>query len=298
MTGLVAALIAAISFAASTVFIRKGVYKTGESFSSIPISVFLGMVFFTIVLLVTGRAGGITSLSWLGIGSLAGAGIIHFVLGRALAYYSIRIIGTNRAVPIAASNMLVATVLGILLLREPLTIPIVLAILLIMGGVVIISTTGFSNTGKEKIPRGLFLKGIYAALGAAICWGVSPILIKVGLREADSFLAIFVSHLAASVVVAGLLLQPANAGKMRRVSRTPFILLTAAAAATALAQMLMYMALDFSPAGVVASLIATNTLLIFPLSFLINRRIEAFDPKTIGGAIAVVGGVFLMFWIT
>jgi drug/metabolite transporter (DMT)-like permease len=45
----------------------------------------------------------------------------------------------------------------------------------------------------------------------------------------------------------------------------------------------------------VSPLISTSALFVFPLSFLINRKIETFHPRVIAGAMAVVIGIFLMF---
>lgn len=148
------------------------------------------------------------------------------------------------------------------------------------------------------MPEGSLVKGLFAALVAALCWGVSPVLIKVGLREVNSPLAAtFVSYAAASVVTGILLIHPSNNEKLRRLNRTSLIPIIIAAITVAIAQIVRYTALDYSPISLVEPLVGTNGLFIFPLSFLINRRIEAFNLRIIMGALIVVFGVSLIFWV-
>ena len=81
-------------------------------------------------------------------------------------------------------------------------------------------------------------------------------------------------------------------------SRSSLIPIIIAAVATTIAQALRYIALDYTPISMVTPIIGTSTLFVFPLSFIINRQIEAFNLRIIMGGIATVAGVFLMFWIS
>jgi len=297
--GLILALFSGFSFSLSNIFVRKGMHWSGEAFSIIPIFAFLGTVFFGVPLLISGEAEQLASLSWLGVSALAGAGILHFILGRISAYTGIRLIGANRTVPILTCSILIAALLGIFLLGEPLTISLVLAVLLVVGGIILISTRGNSKTEQSGMPRGFLVKGILAALGGAICWGISPTLVKVGLKEVGSpLLATFVSYAASSVVIGVSLFFPRNSEKLRRLTRPAIIPIIIGAVAVSVAQILRYWALNYSHVSLVEPLIGSmNSLFIFPLSFLINRQIEAFNLRIIMGAIAVVVGVSLIFWV-
>jgi len=297
--GLILALFSGFSFSLSNIFVRKGMHWSGEAFSIIPIFAFLGTLFFGVPLLISGEAEQLASLSWLGVSALAGAGILHFILGRISAYTGIRLIGANRTVPILTCSILIAALLGIFLLGEPLTISLVLAVLLVVGGIILISTRGNSKTEQSGMPRGFLVKGILAALGGAICWGISPTLVKVGLKEVGSpLLATFVSYAASSIVIGVSLFFPRNSEKLRRLTRPAIIPIIIGAVAVSVAQILRYWALNYSHVSLVEPLIGSmNSLFIFPLSFLINRQIEAFNLRIIMGAIAVVVGVSLIFWV-
>ena len=299
MTGLILALFAGFSFALSNAFIRKGVYRSGESFSIIPIFAFIGTVLFGFPVFISGEVGRLAFVSWLGLGALAAAGVLHFIAGRSLAYIGYRLIGANRSVPIQTSSILFAALLGVFLLGESLTVTLVLAVLLIVGGVILISTTGSPVAGKSGISEGSLVKGVLVVLGAALCWGISPTLVKVGLKEVGSpVLATFISYTAAAIVIGISLFHPRNREKLRQLERTSLIPLIIAAVGISIAQLLRYSALNHSPVSLVEPISGSATsLFIFPLSFLINREIETFSLRVIMGAIAIVVGICLIFWV-
>lgn len=297
MIGPLLALFSGFSFALNNIFVRKGVYRSGESFSPVAISLFLGTALFGLWLLISGEAVRLASLSWLGVGSLSAAGIIHFLVGRLFGFTGVRLIGANRAVPIQTCFIIVAALLGVLFLGEPMSVSLVLALLLVAGGIMLISTTGKSETEKLNMPEGALAKGILATLAAALCWGVSPILVKIGLREVGSpVLATFISGAAATLVIGVALFYPRNSEKLSRLDRASFLPFIVAAIAISLAQISRYVALDYSLVSVVVPLTGTNSLFIYPLSFLINRQIEAFNLRIIMGGIVITAGVFLIFW--
>ena len=179
-----------------------------------------------------------------------------------------------------------------------MTINLVLAIFAVVGGIILISTQGKSKMGKSDMSEGSLAKGVFAAFGAVLCFAVSPLLVKIGLGEVSSpLLATFISYTAAGIVVGGLLLHPGNYKKLRRLDHTSWLLFIAGGVVIAMAQVFRYSALSYSPVSLVAPLTGTRSLFLLPLSFVINRRIEAFSMRNIVGVIAIVAGGFLIFWI-
>ncbi len=299
MIGSVLALLAGFSFSVSNVFIRKGVHRSGEAFSLIPIFALMGTVFFGLPVLISGEIERLASVSWVALTMLAVAGIIHFILGRLLGFSGMNIIGANRAVPIMTGSILFSALMGIFWLGEPVTIFKVLAIALIICGVLLISSTGSEGIKGKPVPRGLLVKGFLLTLLGSLCWGISPALIKVGLREVSSpVLATFVSYAAAFVVIGLSLLHPGNVRRVRGLSRAALIPLIFGALAVTAAQILRYTARTYAGVSVVEPLSGSmNSLFIFPLSFFMNRKLEAFNLRIILGAIAIVVGILLMFWL-
>ncbi len=297
MNGLLLALFSALTFAFVNILIRRAMFRSGDAYSGVVITLFLGTLVFGAWVLISGQSIGLESFSWLGVGSLALAGIVHFIAGRAFSYNAIRIVGSNRAIPVQTSYILIAAILGIVFFGEPLTLPLGLALVLVVGGIIILSRGhGASTEAMPALSGRSRVRGISYALGTAVCWGVSPVLIKFGLEEFGSAaLATFISGLAATVIIGLTLFLPQNRRRLLALDRITLGILTLVALATAVAQIARYVALDFAVVSTVVPLSGTYVIFFYPLSFMINRQIEDFSRRVIVGGICVITGVFLIF---
>jgi len=288
--GLIFALLSAGSFTGANVFIRKGTFLAGESFTATLISVFVGVAFFLFLMLLTADWQTLWSLSWQGWLLLGAAGIMHFALGRLLSYTAFRLIGANKAGAIFRTQTFYAVIFGVLLLKEPLTIFLVLGVLCIFGGLTLVSLE--KEGGASKIRT----RGILAALGGAFFWGTSGILIKPVVTEIGSpYAAAFISYLAATLVLTSLLSGQGQRVQLSNLHRKTITSLTLGGVFNSIAQLFRYIALIYSPVSLVNPLIGTATFFTFFLSFLINRKIEVFTWKVFVGIVATVVGTFLLF---
>ena len=298
MIGLFLALLAGLFFAVGNILLRRATFRTGEVFSSVLISALVGLGLFGMVLLTLRQTDGLTLLSSAGLGALAIAGIVHFVIGRLGAYTGLRLIGTNRSVPILCSSNIIAALIAVIVLGESITVTLGIALVLVVGGVILVGIVGNADITSKGMEEGTQLKGIMVVLVTTVFWGTSPTLVKIGLLEVDSqFQAIFVSYMAASLVVGIIALYPGNIQKMRRLTFPSLLYLIAGGVCLALAQLCVYSALETTPVSMVAPIVSSQSLMIFPISYLVNRKIEVFGVRTIFGAIAVVVGTALIFWI-
>lgn len=291
--GLIFALLSAILFAASNVFLRRGVSGAGESNSAFLIAIFMGITIFSLMMFFTAEWDKVRSLSGQGWVLLGAAGIIHFVIGRYLAYISVRLIGANKAITITRSNMLYAVILGIIILNEQFTVPLVMGVVFLASGITLVS---IERQGPElKVQNET--RGVLYALIAGLCWGVSAVLIKLGVAEIGSSLAgAFVSFIPPSLIIAGLLLRRQQREGLMKLSRSSLIYLVIAGALTSISQLGRYIALSYSPISLVQPLMSTNVIFLLFFSFLVNRHIEVFTIKVIIGIVlTVVGGVLLSY---
>ena len=280
-TGLILALIASVSFAAGIVMVRKTAGEAGESFSVTAVSIFVGIPYFAIAILISGEWSKLLAISWKALGLLAAAGVIHFIIGRLLGYNAFRLIGANRATPFTMTNRFYTVLFSVLFLNERLTVYIVLGVLLMFAGAALISREkqGVEEKVEKKLSRDE-VKGILFALGAALCWGITPVLIKPGVEEIGSSSAgAFVSYTTAAIVMGFLLLnKPRRTRLMKLPVKKSLLPMALAAVFTASGQLLYYTALGKSPASVVTPLLSIQILFIFLFSFLINRKVELFTP--------------------
>ena len=294
---MILALVSAVSFAAGIVLVRKTAGEAGESFSVTAISIFIGIPFFAIAIVISGEWSKLLAISWRALALLGSAGIIHFIIGRLLGYNSFRLIGANRATIYTMTNRFYTVLFSVLFLKESLTVFIVLGVLLMFAGAALITTEKKSVAEKKKKLSRDEVKGILLALGAALAWGITPVLIKPGVEEIGSSSAgAFVSYCTAAIVMGLLLL---NSQRRKQLTQLPLIKsmlpMAIAGAFTAVGQLLYYTALGQSPASVVTPLLSIQILFIFFFSFLINRKIEFFTPKVFIGMAATVAGTFLLF---
>lgn len=294
--GIVFALLSAVFFGASDIFLRRGVLKAGEPYTAVLISLFTGVLLFLLVIAFTAQWGKVWSLSWQVGGLLVGAGIIHFIMGRFMYYDSIRLIGANRASPISKIDVLTSVVLGIIILSESLTISLALGVLCIIPGVILASSErqGAGTEGRSETYQ-MQLRGVLSGLGAGLSWGSSGILIKPAVREIGSpLVGAFISYVAATLITVSLLFRKRQQEQLVRLNRSSLIPLVIAGVLSSAGQLLRFFGLSYSPVSLVQPLISTQVLYVLIFSFLLNRNIEVFTWKVIMGMVLVVAGAFLL----
>jgi drug/metabolite transporter (DMT)-like permease len=296
-TGIVLALIASVSFSAGIVMVRKTAGEAGESFSVTAMSIFIGVPFFAAAIFISGDWTSLMHISWKALALLASAGIIHFIFGRLLGYNAFRLIGANRATIYTMTNRFYTVLFSVLFLHESVTYYLVLGVFCMFAGAALITTGKRDDAGKKKKLSRSEVKGILLALAAALCWGITPVLIKPGVEEIGSSTAgAFVSYVTAAIVMGCLLLNRPRRKQLTQLPVKKSILPMAIAGLfTASGQMLYYTALGQSPASIVTPLLSIQVIFIFFFSWLINRRIEVFTRKVIFGMAATVVGSFLLF---
>jgi transporter family protein len=78
------------------------------------------------------------AMSWSSVLLLAGGGFLASVIGQLAFYQSLKTGALSQVTPVAGTYPLVASVLGWLVLREPLTLPRVLGVVLVVAGVTLL----------------------------------------------------------------------------------------------------------------------------------------------------------------
>lgn len=289
--GLSFALMAAVNFTMAQVLIRKGTFLSGESFTSVLISASVGLVFFSIAVPFTSGWNVIWSASWRSLILLSTGGILHFVAGRFLVHNAIRLIGANKASAIGRTQMLYPVVLGVVLLKESLSIFLVMGVALLLSGAILV---GMER--KDKVLKTSNYKGIAAAVLGALCWGISGVVLKPGIQEIGSpFAAAFISYVATALVMVLISLGKVHREQIKNLQVRPFLVLASSSFFTSLAHLARFAALRISPVSVVDPLIlSVNGLFIIAVSFVINRNIEVFTWRVLMGTVVTVVGAYLL----
>ncbi|MEX0752756.1 MAG: EamA family transporter [Xanthobacteraceae bacterium] len=310
MLGGFLALLSAATFAFNNASLRRGVL-TGSVAQAMAITVPIGVPIFLLTAAATGSLGAVTGFSpnaWL---ALTSAGIVHFIWGRYCNYRATRAIGANLAAPVQQTNLIIALVLAIWILGETLTPLRVLGIGLILLGPYYAlreknkKTTPASSeaAGRATIktepaafqPR--YAEGIVFSLLSATGYGVSPILVRIGLEGKGLGVSLaggLIAYAAATVVMALFLLWPGQWRHAISVKPESAKWFTLSGVMVCISQMFLFMAMSIAPVTVVSPINRLSVMFRLYFSRLINPHHEVFGGKIIlGTVISLLGAVAL-----
>jgi drug/metabolite transporter (DMT)-like permease len=166
-----AALLVSLCFAIRNIFVRSGQRFTTPLISTFAITLITAL--FLLPATLAQRPG--PPVTWIGVFWYILAGITAPGLALLLFFASVNRIGVARASPIASIQPLITLVIAVLFLGERPSIPVYVGTVLVVGGIVLLTT--------EKQELKWTLRELALPLSAAILWSVSSVLRKVGMRE-------------------------------------------------------------------------------------------------------------------
>lgn len=312
MLGALLAVCSALSFAFSTITARRGVIGSSASFG-LYITVILGVPLFAIAALATGQLFDTFDLSTEALAMLAGAGVLHFLIGRYCNYRCIDAIGSNRSQPLQATNTIYSVVVAVLVLSEEVT-PLmgVGIVLLVVGPLIMVerrrpapaspnapaSAAAPPRPNAATNPR--YVEGYTFGLLSAAAYGTSPIMIRYALEDTGLGIAGgMVAYVAAAGVLILALAIPGRIRDLRGFSLQVVPMFAASAVAVFLAQLFRFAALAIAPVSLVTPLTRLGVVFVPTLSFVFNRNLESFSPRVLTGiALSGLGAVLLALGVT
>ncbi len=320
MLGALFAVLSAATFGFNTALTRRGMIS-GSALQGMIITVPIGVPLVFVLAYLFGQIDGMMALPWIVVFWFALAGVVHMIWGRFSNYRATSAVGANLTGPFMQGELIVSLVLAMWILGEYLTPLRVIGIVLIFVAPMLLiddsmkassagqksSSAGAADAtvgevgGTAKPWRPRYLEGFFFASSAAIAYGLSNILVRLGLMAAEeanitniSLAAILISYIAAAVFV---ILWVIVAGRIRHVTQTPgpaarsFLF---AGVMVSISQMLRYVALALAPVTVVAPLMRLATVFKVIFSTIINRNHEVFNHRIVlVTAISVVGAICL-----
>lgn len=306
MLGGLLALLSAAFFGFNNASVRRGVLNASV-LQGMSITVPMGVPLFFLAVLIGGHPSTLTAFSATQIGLLTAAGVVHFVWGRYWNYRATKAMGGSLSAPLQQMNLVIALVLAVGFLGESLTSLKVLGIALVALGVALtlsagrrareLHSRGTAETADADSFRPNHRAGFLFALLSSLGYGVSPILIRMGLEGsglATSLAGGLVSYVAAAAVVGAVLLVPGRWSHIRSAERTSVKWFTLSGFLVFLSQMLRYIALSLAPVTVVAPIQSTSAVFRVVFAWLINPRHEVFGPRVIAGLlISTLGALAL-----
>jgi bacterial/archaeal transporter family protein len=187
-----------------------------------------------VVLLITFAVGGFVDwrlLTWTRLFYLVVPGVLGGVFGDAMYVYSLKAIGINRAFPISNTYPIFTVLLSALVLGESITWLMMVGMVLVLAGVYLLARPRNSTADTPGIlPRAVLLKGILLALGTAIIWGSTAVVLVIGLKGINSALANTVRVPAVALIALLVAARRGNLKEVKTLSRNTIVLLVVAGA--------------------------------------------------------------------
>lgn len=217
-------------------------------------------------------------------------GIVDMFIGISLFMYAVKHISVHKAGPLSNTAPFWGVVAATVWLRELPRVTTYVAALLVVLGSYVLATDGRRVAGRD----GTDLRGLLAALGAGFCWGIADTAIAKyclthGMSRATAHFVYMVAAATCWGIVALL------RGRFRR-EFFPWdgvrIALASAVSGMVGGMLLWLMALDLSPASMLAPTRGALTAFVFVLSVVFLRerptRRSGIGVGLVGAGIAVV----------
>lgn len=244
------------------------------------------------MLIWSGKGALFTALSFRSWFFLLVSALLGLVIGDMLYFQSMKLIGLARALPLSTVYPFFTLLLSLLFLDEGLDWAVAVGAVLIVGGAYLLAFSK-SELGSEAnlvSPRAN-AAGVGLALGAALLWATSTVMLRVGLEGVDTTLA---NALRLSLMLLVLLPvavhQKAFTCVRKEGFRTWGAILLAGIVGTGLGTFAFMRAIQYAGAARTSVLTAATPLFGVPLSLLLGEKPSL---RTVLGTVLTMGGVWL-----
>lgn len=305
MLGAIYATLAALTFAMNNAAMRRGVL-TGTAGQAIALTVPLGGLCFLAMAMVTGQISEMRSFPLAAASWLGAQGILQFLIGRYFNYEANRLVGVNISAPIIQLQVVVTMLLAVVLLREEFTVLQAFGTVLMLGGSFGTQLHKPATPKADEVVaaepkakpqfRPRYLPGVLCGLGAALAYGVAPLLVRAAFESTpvkNVLAGGVIAYAAATTVLLVLVcLLPQFRQSIRAVNRNSATWYAAAAALVAGSHGFVYAALAVAPLMVVVPILQLSLIFRIILSQLLNRDYEVMNTAVIiGSIVAVIGSI-------
>jgi drug/metabolite transporter (DMT)-like permease len=291
MTGVLWAAVAGIGFGLFQ-SVNRAALRGMDAYASTFLQLLVSAVILAVASLATqdlGRLAAAPASAWW---SFSAAGLVHFLAGWTLLNLSQKRLGAARTSPLLATAPLFGVVIAALTIHELPGVPALAGVALIVGGVYLIELDRLRRTGGAEPDAG-WTASLFG-LGTALCWAVSPILIRQGLRGLPSPLLGVTIGLVAATLAYGLLLLPGGRRRLAA-SREALAWKLAAGILVGVSTWSRWYAVALVPVAVVLGLgLLSVPTVMAAAPLLVGRQLEPITPPVLAGSALVAGGALVL----
>jgi drug/metabolite transporter (DMT)-like permease len=302
LLGVLYAALGAFTFALNNVTMRRGVV-TGSVLQGMALTVPIGGLSFLVITTAFGELHQLAVFPMAAVVWLAGQGVVHFVIGRYCNYKSNQLMGVNLTAPVVQLQVPFAMLLAVVMLHEKFTVLQAIGSALMLGGSFI--TQGNAGKGRRTAPAPLpkptfeprLLSGTIFAVGAAMCYGSSPLMARQAFLYAPGISTAAggcLAYAAATLFFLLILFKPGASADIKSMKRENLPWFLSSAVLVAISQAFVYASLAVAPLMVVTPILQLSLVFRLFLSQLINREHEVMNAAVVIGACTAVLGSLLV----
>jgi len=308
LLGVLYAALGAFTFALNNVAMRRGVV-TGSVLQGMALTVPIGGLSFLVMTIAFGKLHELLVFPMAALTWLACQGVVHFVIGRYCNYKSNQLMGVNLTAPVVQLQVPFAMMLAVVMLHEKFTVLQAIGSALMLGGSFI--TQGNAGTGNRKasapstaaapVPKPVFQPRVFSGtifgLGAAMCYGSSPLMARQAFLDAPDISTAAggcLAYTAATLFFLLILFKPGSSADIKSMKRENLPWFLSSAVLVAISQAFVYASLAVAPLMVVTPILQLSLVFRLFLSQLINRDHEVMNTAVVIGAFTAVTGSILV----
>ena len=255
----------------------------------------VGSLLFLLIFLLVGDLGSLATIPPYAIAALVISVIGGMAFGDTLNFRSMVLIGLTRSFPIAGAYPLFTLSLSAFFLDEGVGLKEFGGALVTLTGVMLVALREKAGSGPVVDTR-TNLIGVGMALGAAMLWAVSSIIVKVGLNEMDVITASAIRLPAAAAVLWVMILlrgpRPAMPWTLR--GGPLMVVLVTGLLGSGLSSYLWLLGVQEIGAARSAILSSTSPIFAVPLSFFLLGERPSW--RVLLGTLLSVTGIMLVVW--
>jgi drug/metabolite transporter (DMT)-like permease len=304
-------LLSAASFGLTSATIRRGMVSA-SALQGLYVTVFAGLPMFVVAALLFGELFRYREIGQFDYLLFGAAGVMNLLVGRYANYRAIASLGANRSGPVVGVSTLVSITFAVVFLDEVVT-PLMafgIALMMVGPGMVTSKSSGRqSDTTATEAPGHVpdestavavatdprLVEGIAWGLAAAVAWGLGPVLMRAAVdANGLGVLGGLVTYLVAAAGLSLALLLPGQRSSLASIdwSKGKWFLFTSVNSFSA--NLFRLLALTVAPVTIVTPLMRTQAIFALLLNYAINRRLESFEARVVGGILVSMTGAVLI----
>ena len=299
MLGGLLALFSSMMFAGNMVTLRRGVLKA-PVYQAIAVTVPIGVPLFYLILILFDCTSILYEMQLDSLFFFSLAGVIHLIVGRYCNYKSTQLLGATLSGPITQLSLLVSIFFAFFILDESYNLILIVGILLILVGPSLILLFGKVNVKTKSGVIMHYKMGYFWGILCALSFGISPYLVKVGLKDGgirEGIVGAFIAYSSATVIIfIIIILSNKSFREIYTTNNKGIFWFLIAGFCSFLAHLLRYMALGVAPISVVEPIQKTTIIFRVIFSWLMNRQHEIINLSVLFGIILSTIGVYLVIW--